>query len=65
MDNQISGGRIVNPSPEQPAIPTEGISAGKVQLPLTIESSTLTPNADEIALYDRQIRLWGVQAQEK
>lgn len=22
-------------------------------------------SADEIALYDRQIRLWGVQAQEK
>lgn len=24
-----------------------------------------TISADEIALYDRQIRLWGVQAQEK
>lgn len=33
-----------------------------------METSTAAPegiSADEIALYDRQIRLWGVQAQEK
>ena len=35
-----------------------------VQLITTTEFQQLTV-ADEIALYDRQIRLWGVQAQEK
>jgi len=29
-----------------------------------LQSST-DPDLDEIALYDRQIRLWGVKAQEK
>jgi ubiquitin-like 1-activating enzyme E1 A len=40
----------------------EGISAGKL-LPFNCKHH-LT-QSDEIALYDRQIRLWGVQAQEK
>lgn len=44
----------------------QSISAGIISL----QSPTSTPpahqfSADEIALYDRQIRLWGVQAQEK
>lgn len=32
---------------------------------LLLIQTTLLTNIDEIALYDRQIRLWGVQAQEK
>jgi len=38
------------------------------QLPITTDAPIPAPqgiSADEIALYDRQIRLWGVQAQEK
>ncbi|CZR54636.1 probable AOS1-forms together with Uba2p a heterodimeric activating enzyme for Smt3p [Phialocephala subalpina] len=38
------------------------------QLPVTTDAPIPAPegiSADEIALYDRQIRLWGVQAQEK
>ncbi|KAE8449144.1 hypothetical protein EG329_008528 [Mollisiaceae sp. DMI_Dod_QoI] len=38
------------------------------QLPIAINVPISAPesiSADEIALYDRQIRLWGVQAQEK
>lgn len=37
-------------------------------VPNAMDTSTTAPegiSADEIALYDRQIRLWGVQAQEK
>lgn len=41
----------------------EGISAGQT-LQLISSDQQLT-RTDEIALYDRQIRLWGVQAQEK
>lgn len=42
----------------------ETISAG--ECPLAMQCMLrLTPFSDEIALYDRQIRLWGVQAQEK
>lgn len=42
----------------------DAISAGSIHSPIymSIASNTI---ADEIALYDRQIRLWGVQAQEK
>jgi ubiquitin-like 1-activating enzyme E1 A len=39
------------------------ISAGKSDC--TAERAPLRLEPDEIALYDRQIRLWGVQAQEK
>lgn len=31
----------------------------------TADSTTAGLSADEIALYDRQIRLWGAQAQER
>jgi len=53
---QETNGQAVAPPVE------EGISAGKL-LPTNIHVN-LT-QSDEIALYDRQIRLWGVQAQEK
>lgn len=50
----------------------QAISAGKTDQEFSVgyEDSKrlriLTNSAlDEIALYDRQIRLWGVQAQEK
>ncbi|KKY33831.1 putative sumo activating enzyme [Diaporthe ampelina] len=45
------------------SMPQNGISNGKsaTQVP---ESKAHT-SADEIALYDRQIRLWGMQAQQK
>lgn len=46
----------------QPVQPPAGISAGKPGPRYRIQ---LLMNPDEIALYDRQIRLWGVQAQEK
>jgi hypothetical protein len=44
----------------------QGISAGKSRS-LYIHQKAVTDSsfADEIALYDRQIRLWGVTAQEK
>lgn len=43
------------------AIPTDD-AAGQVVAAIA-EANKIS--ADEIALYDRQIRLWGVQAQEK
>ena len=50
-----------NMAPSQD-LSSQGISAGQSD-ELTI-SSSLTAS-DEIALYDRQIRLWGMQAQER
>jgi hypothetical protein len=38
---------------------------GAKMLHLTLLKGADTFNPDEIALYDRQIRLWGVKAQEK
>ncbi|KAJ5693409.1 DNA damage tolerance protein rad31 [Penicillium macrosclerotiorum] len=44
----------------------QGISAGRFLSSQEIKGPVLTSHgSDEIALYDRQIRLWGVQAQEK
>jgi hypothetical protein len=40
----------------------QSISAGKHPAESRLISAYVS--ADEIALYDRQIRLWGVQAQE-
>lgn len=40
----------------------QSISAGMIP---SHNSKLLLTGTDEIALYDRQIRLWGVQAQEK
>jgi len=60
-----------------PTGPTEPVANGTVNLPQTNgdmslpnengASNTTAPglSADEIALYDRQIRLWGAQAQER
>ncbi len=46
--------------------PANGISAGKLSHPVpSPHSSSPLTVPDEIALYDRQIRLWGMQAQEK
>lgn len=46
--------------------PDQSISAGKIALYTHGRRTGLTWElADEIALYDRQIRLWGVKAQEK
>ena len=46
---------------------TQVISAGKILTPSTLDRSLVFSllHTDEIALYDRQIRLWGVKAQEK
>lgn len=41
------------------------ISAGMYVFPNMNQGLFLTMCLDEIALYDRQIRLWGVKAQEK
>lgn len=52
----------------QPGILTQSISAGTYQYTsiaaFDFPSPTFIP-LDEIALYDRQIRLWGVRAQER
>jgi len=40
-----------------------GISAGKSASAKVVDGTNC--HQDEIALYDRQIRLWGVQAQER
>lgn len=59
-----ANGAVSEPVPPVPqVVPSPGISAG----PSPVLSSLPVSNADldEIALYDRQIRLWGVQAQEK
>lgn len=47
----------------EPAENGHTISAGKS--PWSVEMTNANCYIDEIALYDRQIRLWGVQAQEK
>jgi ubiquitin-like 1-activating enzyme E1 A len=48
------------------AAPIDPLQAGMMTLPTIQPLQPLEPiSADEIALYDRQIRLWGVQAQEK
>lgn len=44
---------------------SSGISAGELLLSCSSSFVLISSNPDEIALYDRQIRLWGVQAQEK
>lgn len=47
------------------SMPQNGISNGKLSAPsLRLPNLTHT-SADEIALYDRQIRLWGMAAQQK
>ncbi|KAK2630110.1 hypothetical protein QTJ16_000930 [Diplocarpon rosae] len=47
--------------------PTDISTAAAQDLPIMTDAPPATAgiSADEIALYDRQIRLWGVQAQEK
>ncbi|CZS93958.1 probable AOS1-forms together with Uba2p a heterodimeric activating enzyme for Smt3p [Rhynchosporium graminicola] len=53
----------------QPVFPAQDLSIHRdAPAPLAEKSQFPAPtgiSADEIALYDRQIRLWGVQAQEK
>jgi ubiquitin-like 1-activating enzyme E1 A len=44
---------------ESKNVPTDGVPAN-IDVPIADSSIS----AEEIALYDRQIRLWGVQAQE-
>ena len=49
-------------------ISTQSISAGMYQYTLITAFDIPSPtfgSLDEIALYDRQIRLWGVRAQER
>ena len=46
----------------------QSVTNGDASLPTENGASTTTApglSADEIALYDRQIRLWGAQAQER
>ena len=43
----------------------QGISAGEFVVQASQSGISINTNPDEIALYDRQIRLWGVQAQER
>nr|POE56527.1 dna damage tolerance protein rhc31 [Quercus suber] len=58
-----------NSHPSIPALAngSDVIPSGNDNSVPTSESITATPglSADEIALYDRQIRLWGAQAQER
>ena len=44
---------------------SQSISAGMIENPVECAKNCRLTSPDEIALYDRQIRLWGVQAQEK
>ena len=47
---------------------SQSISAGVSQYPCSVSldpDPLILPFSDEIALYDRQIRLWGVKAQER
>jgi ubiquitin-like 1-activating enzyme E1 A len=55
MADQNSANVIPNSAPANEGPPNSGTAQ---------EDGTDTITADEIALYDRQIRLWGVQAQE-
>lgn len=45
------------------AIPAQSHDAAEQTVTAMAQADSIS--ADEIALYDRQIRLWGVQAQEK
>ncbi|KAL3428090.1 sumo activating enzyme [Phlyctema vagabunda] len=45
-----------------PPVPAAVIPPASIESPITASQGI---SADEIALYDRQIRLWGVKAQEK
>jgi ubiquitin-like 1-activating enzyme E1 A len=57
----INGGVIPRSQPQAQPNGTEATDFGNS------ETTTTAPglSADEIALYDRQIRLWGAQAQER
>lgn len=44
---------------------SQSISAGMIDNIVECAKKYRLTSPDEIALYDRQIRLWGVQAQEK
>ncbi|KAF1981780.1 hypothetical protein K402DRAFT_364012 [Aulographum hederae CBS 113979] len=53
-------------SQQEPAMATNGFPQGDAAAEVTAAiAQAQTISADEIALYDRQIRLWGVQAQER
>lgn len=47
------------------SMPQNGISNGKLSAPSLCLPNLTHTSADEIALYDRQIRLWGMAAQQK
>jgi hypothetical protein len=44
---------------------SQPITAGRLTISVYLTLWVKLTTADEIALYDRQIRLWGVKAQEK
>jgi len=64
LSDQPLGGEMAGVLGASAAAP-EGISAGRPPLYPHFHKFTVNRHPDEIALYDRQIRLWGVHAQEK
>ena len=59
----VMNGFPMDPDPNFMPAPIDPLEAGMLPIP---DMQPMQPmSADEIALYDRQIRLWGVQAQEK
>lgn len=64
VDSTNLGNGTEYPAIEAAALPTNG-PAGNGTSDGIMLSNAQTISADEIALYDRQIRLWGVKAQER
>ena len=60
----MMNGFPLNPDPNFITLPLDPLQAGIMPVP-DVQPMQAPMSADEIALYDRQIRLWGVQAQEK
>ncbi|GAM90968.1 hypothetical protein ANO11243_090150 [Dothideomycetidae sp. 11243] len=59
-----SDAAVPDPGP-RPSELENGHDAGQVPVETSVDPTAAGISADEIALYDRQIRLWGVQAQER
>lgn len=62
----LINGFPMNPDPTMMNVPMDPMQTGMMGVP---DMQNMQPvqsmSADEIALYDRQIRLWGMQAQER
>lgn len=64
VDSSNSGNGTQHSATEASALPSNGSAGNGTSDGITL-SNAQTISADEIALYDRQIRLWGVKAQER